>query len=55
MYTIIQDAWERGQSVTVHGWVYGLQDGLLNALGMTISSQEMLAGQLAASLARYQE
>ncbi|MBC3884288.1 carbonate dehydratase [Undibacterium griseum] len=53
--TIIQDAWERGQSVTVHGWVYGLQDGLLNALGMTISSQEMLAGQLAASLARYQE
>ncbi|MBC3870702.1 carbonate dehydratase [Undibacterium oligocarboniphilum] len=53
--TIIQDAWERGQSVTVHGWVYGLQDGLLNALGMTISSQEMLADQLAASLARYQE
>ena len=27
--TVVQDAWERGQKVAVHGWVYGLHDGLL--------------------------
>ncbi|MGB9428585.1 MAG: carbonate dehydratase [Gammaproteobacteria bacterium] len=36
--TIVQDAWARGQSLTVHGWVYGLQDGLLRDLGVCISS-----------------
>ncbi len=30
--TIAQDAWERGQPLTVHGWVYGLTDGLLRDL-----------------------
>ena len=53
--TIIQDAWERGQEITVHGWVYGLQDGLLHELGMTVSSPEMLTAHVEASLARYQE
>ncbi|MBI3285112.1 MAG: carbonate dehydratase [Burkholderiales bacterium] len=52
--TIIQDAWERGQQVTVHGWVYGLQDGLLSELGMTVSSPEMLATHVERSLARYE-
>jgi carbonic anhydrase len=52
--TVIQDAWQRGQEVTVHGWVYGLQDGLLNELGMTIDSQDVLAKHVEASLARYQ-
>ena len=31
--TIVRDAWERGQDLTVHGWVYGLRDGLLRDLG----------------------
>ena len=31
--TIVQDAWERGQQLVVHGWVYGLNDGLLRDLG----------------------
>ncbi len=31
--TIVRDAWERHQSVTVHGWIYGLKDGLLRNLG----------------------
>ncbi|MFZ6817410.1 carbonate dehydratase [Undibacterium sp. Ji22W] len=53
--TIIQDAWERGQSVEVHGWVYGIQDGLLNELGMSIKSPQMLAPHLERSLARYAE
>lgn len=30
--TVLRDAWARGQSVTVHGWIYGLSDGLLHDL-----------------------
>lgn len=33
--TVVQDAWARGQTVVVHGWVYGLHNGLLNDLSMT--------------------
>ena len=33
--TVVQDAWARGQSVVVHGWVYGLHDGLLKDLKIT--------------------
>jgi carbonic anhydrase len=36
--TIVQAAWERGQPLTLHGWVYGLQDGLVRQLGIDISS-----------------
>ena len=34
--TIALDAWERGQELTVHGWIYGLQDGLLRDLNVTV-------------------
>jgi len=34
--TVVQDAWARGQSVVVHGWVYGLHNGLLEDLEMTV-------------------
>jgi carbonic anhydrase len=30
--TIVQDAWARGQELHVHGWIYGLHDGLLRDL-----------------------
>lgn len=33
--TIVQDAWARGQELTVHGWIYGLKDGLLRDLRMS--------------------
>lgn len=36
--TIARDAWERGQSLTVHGWIYGLQDGLLRDLNISIDN-----------------
>ncbi len=36
--TIIQDAWERQQALTVHSWIYSLKDGLLRDLGLTIDS-----------------
>jgi carbonic anhydrase len=36
--SIVRDAWERGQAVSVHGWIYGIADGLLRDLGMTASA-----------------
>jgi carbonic anhydrase len=36
--TIVRDAWDRGQEVAVHGWIYGLQDGLLRDLNMTVTT-----------------
>ena len=51
--TIVQDAWDRGQPVSVHGWVYGLQDGLLNDLGMTVGAAHELAPRVAQRLKRY--
>ena len=35
--SIARDAWERGQPLAVHGWVYGIQDGLLKDLDVTVS------------------
>ena len=50
--TIVRDAWERGQSLTVHGWLYGLGDGRLRDLGMAINSPGELAERYPAALAR---
>lgn len=36
--TIAQDAWDRGQELVVHGWIYGLDDGRLRDLGATAGS-----------------
>ncbi|MEO8439875.1 MAG: carbonate dehydratase [Spartobacteria bacterium] len=38
--TIALDAWDRGQELTVHGWIYGLKDGLLRDLSITVGSAE---------------
>ena len=40
--TVVRDAWSRNQPVAVHGWVYGLRDGLLRDLGMVITSAQEL-------------
>lgn len=34
--TVLRDAWERGQAVQVHAWVYGLKDGLIHETGVSI-------------------
>jgi carbonic anhydrase len=44
--TIVRDAWERGQSVGVHGWIYGLQDGRLRDLAVTVTRLEELGPAL---------
>ena len=38
--TIVQSAWQRGQELVVHGWIYGLQDGLLRDLGVSIDNAD---------------
>ncbi|MDB5968563.1 MAG: Carbonic anhydrase [Hydrocarboniphaga sp.] len=40
---VVQYAWGRQQNLTVHGWVYGVGDGLLRNLGLTVSGKEGLA------------
>ena len=51
--TIVQDAWARGQDLTIHGWTYRLETGLVNDLGMSISSTEEMNVRYAKSLSRY--
>jgi carbonic anhydrase len=36
--TVMKDAWSRGQDIQVHGWIYGIQDGLLRNLGDPITA-----------------
>lgn len=38
--SIVQDAWQRGQNLTVHGFVYDLADGMLRDMGLTVSGEE---------------
>ncbi|MBC7716651.1 MAG: carbonate dehydratase [Pseudorhodobacter sp.] len=49
--TVVQDAWERGQKVIVHGWVYGLHNGLIEDLKMTVRNDSELKTAYASSLA----
>lgn len=41
--TIVRDAWQRGQLLTLHGWIYDVHDGLLRDLDCTVSNAEELA------------
>ena len=43
--TVVRDAWARGQTLAVHGWVYDIRDGLLRDLGMCVTAD----GQITAS------
>ncbi len=45
---VVLDAWARGQALAIHGWIYGLQDGLLRDLNMTVTTPDE-------ALAVYQE
>ena len=49
--TIVRDAWERGQSLSVHSWIYGLKDGLIHDLGMSISAPGEIEPRYRAALA----
>jgi carbonic anhydrase len=48
--SILRDAWERGQDVSVHGWIYGLHDGLLSDLNVTVSARDTVISSYEAAL-----
>jgi carbonic anhydrase len=47
--TVVRDAWARGQALAVHGWIYGLRDGLLRDLSMCVTAEAELAACYAAA------
>ncbi len=49
--TIVQEAWGRGQSLTIHGWIYGLHDGRLRDLGVSTSAVDGIDETYHAALA----
>jgi carbonic anhydrase len=49
--TVVRDAWDRGQALAVHGWVYGLTDGLVRDLDATVSSPAEIPVAYRAALA----
>jgi len=49
--TVVQDAWRRGQRLEVHGWVYGVNDGLIRELGIGVDSIDGLGAAYTAALA----
>lgn len=51
--TVLQDAWARGQAVAVHGWVYGLKDGLLKDLGLNISGADAVMDEFRMAIRKY--
>jgi carbonic anhydrase len=48
--TILRDAWGRGQEVTVHGWIYGLEDGRIRDLGIAITGDADIIPRYQAAL-----
>jgi len=53
--TIVRDAWQRGQPLAIHGWVYGLKDGLLRDLDMTVSADNEIEPAYRRALARIEK
>lgn len=41
--TIVQECWSRGQELSIHGWVYGLKDGLITDLELDVTNKGQLA------------
>ena len=50
--TVMVDAWTRGQNVTIHGWAFGVHDGLLQDLGMSVNGSLPLDKQYKAAVQR---
>ena len=48
--TIVRDAWQRGQPLALHGWIYGIHDGRLHDLKMTVERPEEVAELYQASI-----
>ena len=53
--TVVQRAWQQGQTLTVHGWIYGLHDGLLRDLGICVTHSAEIDQQYAQALSNLQQ
>ncbi len=53
MSNVLQDAWSGGQNVSVHGWVYGLGDGLVKDLDVTMSRADEVVSVFSRAIKRY--
>lgn len=53
--TVVQDAWSRGQDLTVHGWVYSLEDGHIRDLKMSVSTPDEMTACYEGALAAFNE
>jgi carbonic anhydrase len=51
--SVVQRAWERGQPLAIHGWCYGLKDGLVRDLQVTLTGSAHAQDICRAALARY--
>ena len=50
---VMQDAWCRGQKVAVHGWCYGLKDGLLKDMGVSMQGPADVVNVFRNAIKRY--
>lgn len=53
--TSVQDAWSRNQPLTVHGWVYGLKDGMARDMGISVANPDELAARYQSVIAKRAE
>jgi carbonic anhydrase len=51
--TVVQDAWARGQPLTVHGWCYGLKDGMVKDLKVSMDNPDTVLDTFRAAIKRY--
>jgi carbonic anhydrase len=49
--TVLKDAWMRGQAVSLHGWVYGIHDGLLQDMRITVTANDDLEAKYRQAIA----
>ena len=49
--SMARDAWERGQQLAVHGWIYGIEDGLLKDLNVTVANYDEVAAVYQSAIA----
>ena len=53
MSNVLQDAWGRGQKVAVHGWCYGIKDGLVKDMGVSMQGPHEVVNVFRDALKRY--
>jgi carbonic anhydrase len=53
--TIVQDAWSRNQELTIHGWIYGLKDGIARDLGFSVNRPDQLKARYHQVMETYKE